>query len=200
MKAILTILLGCLAQLTFSQNLIFFDKEKIGSQSINALCQDNDNFLWIGTKHGLHRFDGTRFVSYFHDRQDSCSLKDNEVHSLYVDNRQTLWIGTASGLQRYLPESDNFQSVVLDNADTGGRITGILQCSDNTLLCNVSGTGIFQVDIKTMRAHPIMKDTYSPYILCMLEDNQKYLWIGTDRQGIIRTNPFTGEKKDMTCH
>lgn len=195
MKAILTILLGCLAQLTFSQNLIFFDKEKIGSQSINALCQDNDNFLWIGTKHGLHRFDGTRFVSYFHDRQDSCSLKDNEVHSLYVDNRQTLWIGTASGLQRYLPESDNFQSVVLDNADTGGRITGILQCSDNTLLCNVSGTGIFQVDIKTMKAHPIMKDTYSPYILCMLEDNQKYLWIGTDRQGIIRTNPFTGEKK-----
>lgn len=195
MKAILTILLGCIVQLTFSQNLIFFDKEKIGSQSVNALCQDNDNFLWIGTKHGLHRFDGTRFVSYFHDKQDSCSLKDNEVHTLYVDNGQTLWVGTASGLQRYLPESDNFQPVALENEDTGGRITGILQRADNTLLCNVSGTGIFRVDTQTMKACPILKDAYSPYILCMLEDSRKSLWIGTDRKGIIRTNTITGEKK-----
>ena len=112
-KKQLIFLLLCITQSVFAQNAIFYDKATIGSQCINVLCQDQNNYLWIGTRNGLRRFDGSQFVSYYHAKQDSTSLADNEIHSLYIDDENNLWIGTANGLQRYLPEKDSFQTVTL---------------------------------------------------------------------------------------
>ena len=85
-KKQLIFLLLCITQSVFAQNAIFYDKATIGSQCINVLCQDQNNYLWIGTRNGLRRFDGSQFVSYYHAKQDSTSLADNEIHSLYIDD------------------------------------------------------------------------------------------------------------------
>jgi len=68
--------------------------------SVYAIQQTHDGYLWIGTPDGLVRFDGIHFELY--NKRKIPRLKDNEVRALYEDRNGTLWIGTTTGgLTRY---------------------------------------------------------------------------------------------------
>lgn len=49
---------------------------------VPTICQDDDGFLWFGTKNGLNRYDGYDFQVFKNDPFDSLSLNNNEVVSL----------------------------------------------------------------------------------------------------------------------
>ena len=63
--------------------------------SVLALHQTRDGFLWIGTQDGLVRFDGIKFQLF--SRGNIPQLTNNEIRALYEDGTGTLWIGTCSG-------------------------------------------------------------------------------------------------------
>jgi len=63
--------------------------------SVLALRQTQDGFLWIGTQDGLVRFDGINFQLF--TKEKIPQLKDNVIRALYEDRNGTLWIGTSSG-------------------------------------------------------------------------------------------------------
>lgn len=69
--------------------------EGLPSTCVSAIARTHDGFLWLGTKAGLVRFDGTRFVTY--TAENTPALKDNSVTCLAVDGTGTLWAGTAKG-------------------------------------------------------------------------------------------------------
>ena len=73
------------------------DDGYLGSR-INALAQDKDGYLWIGTANGLFRFDGVRFTQW-NLPEDSPSL--GLVLSLLVDRDGSLWIGSDHGLSHW---------------------------------------------------------------------------------------------------
>ena len=64
--------------------------------TVTALAQDPQGFIWVGTQGGLHRYDGQRFIPYRHDPQNPASLPDGFVTALALDGAQALWIGTQS--------------------------------------------------------------------------------------------------------
>jgi ligand-binding sensor domain-containing protein len=43
---------------------IFTSADGLGSSFINSLMRDSRGFLWVCTRDGLSRFDGSRFVTY----------------------------------------------------------------------------------------------------------------------------------------
>jgi ligand-binding sensor domain-containing protein/signal transduction histidine kinase len=61
--------------------------------TVNAIVQTRDGYLWVGTRDGLARFDGIRFTT-FGLRE---GLPSVEIQTLYEDRRGTLWIGTSGG-------------------------------------------------------------------------------------------------------
>jgi signal transduction histidine kinase/ligand-binding sensor domain-containing protein/CheY-like chemotaxis protein len=63
--------------------------------SILAIAQTPDGYLWLGTEEGLSRFDGARFVTF--NSRNTPGLRSNEVDALLVDHRGALWIGTHGG-------------------------------------------------------------------------------------------------------
>ena len=68
--------------------------------SVYAIRQSHDGYLWIGTQDGLARFDGIHFELY--SKRKIPQLKDNLIRALYEDRNGTLWVGTSSGgLTRY---------------------------------------------------------------------------------------------------
>jgi signal transduction histidine kinase/ligand-binding sensor domain-containing protein/DNA-binding response OmpR family regulator len=70
------------------------------SNTVYAVRQTQDGYLWIGTRTGLVRFDGINFELY--TTKNIPQLKDNVIRALYQDRKGTLWIGTDSGgLTRY---------------------------------------------------------------------------------------------------
>ena len=63
-------------------------KDGLSGNTVYAITQDNDGFIWFGTETGLSRFDGTSFKNY--TVQDG--LNDNELISLFVDSKNRVWI------------------------------------------------------------------------------------------------------------
>ena len=195
---LVTLLLLTASPLAQGQDARLYDKDQIGSQTVQALCQDERNFLWMGTDNGLCRFDGTQFTTYVHSENDSTSLSDNTVRTLLIDREQRLWVGTENGLQRYLPEKDCFQRVRLDQLDFGGYIYSIIQRRNGEILFDVSGAGIFRLDPDRMTGSPVNRPSplyHFRYINHLYEDRHGQLWLGTDRQGVVRIRPETGEEK-----
>ncbi|MEI6751863.1 MAG: two-component regulator propeller domain-containing protein [Paludibacter sp.] len=69
--------------------------------SINSVIrtfQDKEGFLWICTRDGLNKYDGSRFRAYRFDRNDPNSLSSNDVNSLAEDRFGNMWVGTYNGL------------------------------------------------------------------------------------------------------
>jgi len=65
-----------------------------------AIAQTTDGYLWIGTQHGLLRFDGVRFVPWEPRLGDQAlSLR---VDGLLGARDGSLWIGTEAGLMHWV--------------------------------------------------------------------------------------------------
>ena len=63
--------------------------------TVTALTQTRDGYLWIGTQNGLVRFDGVRFVVF--DTHNTPELPSDRIVQLLEDSAGTLWIGTELG-------------------------------------------------------------------------------------------------------
>lgn len=55
-----------------------------------ALAQTSDGYLWIGTDHGLLRFDGNRFTQF--NRNNTPELSTPRIDYLHVDGKGRLWM------------------------------------------------------------------------------------------------------------
>ncbi len=67
--------------------------------SVHAILQTHDGFIWLGTEGGLVRFDGTHYLVY--DSHNTPQLGSNSIRSIVEDADQTLWVATANGLTRF---------------------------------------------------------------------------------------------------
>jgi signal transduction histidine kinase/ligand-binding sensor domain-containing protein len=67
--------------------------------TVQALTQTQDGFVWLGTEAGLVRFDGTSFTVY--DKNSTPALPGNDVRCLLGAKDGALWIGTSEGLARW---------------------------------------------------------------------------------------------------
>ncbi len=63
---------------------------------IQALVQDEDGYLWAGTRKGIARFDGIRFTIF--DSENTPALKDSSVNALCASKEGGVWVGTEDGL------------------------------------------------------------------------------------------------------
>jgi signal transduction histidine kinase/ligand-binding sensor domain-containing protein len=67
--------------------------------TVQALAQTKNGFLWLGTEAGLVRFDGVEFQTY--DRNSNPALPGRDIRCLLATADGALWIGTNAGLARW---------------------------------------------------------------------------------------------------
>ena len=109
----------------------FKSADGLPHQQIQAMAFDHDGRLWIGTRNGLASYDGYGFTTYYHNPGDGSSLPHNFVLSLFVDSRGTVWIGTENGFCRYLPATDSFEKIKLEER----RIFCICETHEGNIVC-----------------------------------------------------------------
>ena len=66
--------------------------------SVQAVLQTRDGYLWLGTEEGLVRFDGEKFEVF--NRANTPGLSGKDVKSLFEAPDGSLWIGMNGGLAR----------------------------------------------------------------------------------------------------
>jgi signal transduction histidine kinase/streptogramin lyase len=66
--------------------------------TIHAIAQTTDGYLWLGTDEGLARYDGYDFAVFNNVNSD---IPANSITALAATPDGSLWIGTSSGLARF---------------------------------------------------------------------------------------------------
>lgn len=131
---------------------------KLSYDGVSRIMQDSRGFIWIGTYHGLNRYDGRRFDVFF---ADDLGLTSDYINCLAEDRDGNIWIGTDSGVSRYNYVSDRFEPIERD-ADSGERIRNKVTCfnedKDGHIWMLVNGQGIFCYDTKYSHLHHISYD------------------------------------------
>ncbi len=111
MRYHLLFFLYVLPALLFGQQLRFthFDtRQGLSQNSVHALLEDREGFVWVGTQDGLCRFDGYAFTVFRHIARDTFSLTDNFITALAEDVAGNIWVGTRSGLCVYQKSKNRF--------------------------------------------------------------------------------------------
>ncbi len=121
-----------------------YTSDKLSSGLITCICQDQYGYIWVGTEYGLNKFDGYHFTTYFHSRNDSTTIIDNEISSLFTDREGDLWVGCSRGLVKYNYEQDNFQRYSFPDNLTP-RVNSLTADANNRILIGTAGYGLYSI-------------------------------------------------------
>ncbi len=163
----------------------------LSNNSVNAILQTRDGYLWVATKDGLNRFDGQTFRIFKHDPQDAFSLPENYVMSLLESAEGDLWIGTwGGGLCRYEPRTETFLPHNLPAVDDD-YIECLLQTADSTIWFGTFRglLGEFNPKSGEIKLRPVGRPGFSGEITALGTDHKDRVWISTLGAGLVCYQP-----------
>jgi ligand-binding sensor domain-containing protein/signal transduction histidine kinase len=144
-----------------------------------VILQDQQGFMWFGTRYGLNKYDGFNFTVYNINPGGSDPMFENAITALYQDHNGSLWIGTYVDLVRRDSETGDFIHYKNDAANsqtlTPGSITTIGEDSLGTLLVGTQN-GLNRYNPATDTFDRV---TEGQVILSFFADRQGGTWLGT---------------------
>ena len=172
-------------------------QDGLPQQTVQAVSQTPDGFLWIGTTGGLLRFDGSHFVTF--NRANTPAFREDSVFSLTTARDGTLWIGTEGGgllrmqagqFRRFGPADgllDGFVRTVLEDS------SGILWIGTDNGLFQLAGSRAEHA--RRVDATPAVPEI-AVHALAQTSDGR--VWVGGSRllairNGVAQEFPLVGE-------
>jgi len=64
----------------------------LASNTIGAIAQDHEGFIWMATINGLQRYDGNSFITFRAQRDRPGSIPSNHINRIYQDRKKHLWL------------------------------------------------------------------------------------------------------------
>jgi ligand-binding sensor domain-containing protein/signal transduction histidine kinase len=148
--------------------------------TVNAIAQTPDGYLWLGTRDGLARFDGVRFTVF----GLGDGLQSVEIQTLHVDRRGTLWIGTSGGgLSRWI--EDRIENVTLPHQLAApDTVTALAEDAAGRLwIGTVAGLSLWQDErfVEMPQLAPLERAS----IRALRCDRSGGMWIATGSRGLF---------------
>ena len=149
-----------------AQNVAFSNlttEDGLSQFSVNSLYIDENGMLWIGTREGLNRYNGTDIQTY---KLDITGDKKGKIFLLCNDGVAQLDLRT-----------QKFKTLLVDNIHSIYYNQGLYIAKRNEIYLYNEDTGNFDL------CYQLAGNT--PEIYCMHIDD-RYLWIGTTTDGVYR--------------
>ena len=156
--------------------------DDLPQNSVTALLQTRDGYLWLGTYGGLARFDGVRFVVY--DSGNTESLHSNAVQALCEGRDGSLWIGTTGGgLARY--HDGKFTSYGTPDGLPSDIVRALYEDRAGTLWIGTND-GLAALREGRFTTYGTKDGLSNGVVRAIAEDEEGALWIGTNGGGLDR--------------
>lgn len=138
--------------------------------TINALAQTQDGYLWAGTWEGLARYNGVEFDVF--TRGEKTGLPDSGIRSLFYhsDSQELLVAGSRGGLSVFNQQQWNAQKTASSMINHG------FKSSDNTVWLAIEDGGL-EVRFPDGTDAQFLSNTSAYRVI---EDRQKRIWIATN--------------------
>jgi PAS domain S-box-containing protein len=150
--------------------------------TVEAIAQTRDGYLWLGTEEGLVRFDGVNFTVF--DQNNTPQLGSNSISALFLDREGALWIGTNGGGLTRLRD----RKFVAYRGKSGFRsniVSAFFQDSAGYLWIGTDGGGLYQLKNGHFRRYTSKDGLSNDSVYSICEGNDGSLWLGT-RDGLDR--------------
>jgi signal transduction histidine kinase/ligand-binding sensor domain-containing protein len=114
--------------LTQYTRTVWTQEHGLPQDTIRAITQTTDGYLWLGTDEGLARFDGYEFKVF---DKDHGQLPGNSITSLAPGTAGDLWIGTNAGIVHY--QNNQFRVYTKSQGLPENTVTQIVADPDGSL-------------------------------------------------------------------
>ena len=167
-----------LVRTAYGQTLPFVhysSKNGLAYTAVMCMIQDSRGFLWIGTQHGLSRFDGVTFENFY----AGDGMSNDFVRDLCEDEKGNILIATNDGLSCYSPrgESEAF-SVIKETA--GKQILAVAaDGKGNTWFATESGAS--KITGNNIVSYTKKDGLPDDYVKDILVDKNGAVWMGTQK-------------------
>ncbi|GAL68018.1 hybrid sensor histidine kinase/response regulator transcription factor [Jejuia pallidilutea] len=164
----------------------------LSQSAVIAIHQDKLGQIWIGTRDGLNKYDGTKFTIYRNEEGNPNSISNNDILSIHEDQDGFLWIGTYNGLNKYNPRTDTFTRFFhnQDNTSLSNNTIWIVKTLSNGQVWVGTSEGL-SVYNKTTNAFSNYLNTsgrpISKRVMSILETKTGAVFVGTGA-GIYKTS------------
>lgn len=144
--------------------------------TVMAMEQTADGYMWLGTEEGLARFDGNRFTVF--NKRNTPELRNDCVLSLLVDHNGDLWIGTRGpGLTRY--SHGHFQAFQPHNGLPSESILALYEDARGAIWIGTAGGGLARYLNGTFYTFTTGEGLADNTVFSIAGDANGVLWIGT---------------------
>lgn len=187
------ILLTIFPSIAFSADYLFSSitlSDGITNPNVKCVLHDSKDYLWLGTKVGLNKYDCGKIVTYKRNPALKNTLPDNEIIEIFEDSTGQIWIICSSGVVTYNRDSDNFNPVSVEGK--------ILRARSHLLLPSgivFGGAGnlyFYDYDTKQISVKPTRGGSDKYYTAIHPWTRDRYL-LATRWDGMWIYNTKTGE-------
>ncbi|MCM1110789.1 MAG: response regulator [Clostridium sp.] len=193
-RIILLVVLVSVTTLTSVARQFYFRnydiKNGLSQNTVHAILQDRQGYIWIGTKDGLNRFDGRKFRRVNVDGDDSnCSF----ISCIYEDSDGKIWVGTHYGPCVYDPETESMSwfDIATENGERIKKTCdSFCEDPDGNLIISVEDSGIFSYDRRSGHLSRILRtrDYAMPNVNQILYSAGGRVYLGTFGSGVYYTD------------
>ena len=169
-----------LTQFTHSSWLM---EDGLPQNSIKAIAQTTDGYLWLATQAGIVRFDGVRFTVF--NPANAPALTNSNVMALLAARDGSLWIGTYGGGLTRLKDG-TFTTYTTRDGLAHDVVFALCEDAKGNLWIGTHGGGLSRWRDGRFTTLSTKDGLSHNFVRAIYEDRQADLWIGTDGGGLNR--------------
>jgi ligand-binding sensor domain-containing protein/signal transduction histidine kinase len=154
-------------------------EQGLPQNSVRALAQTRDGYLWVGNDDGIARFDGIRFVS-FGLRE---GLRSGSVRVLFEDRHAALWVGTTGGGLTRLRDNEVTTFATQDGLPSE-TVTALAEDEAGQLWVGTSA-GLVLYSKGKFSALSAADELRGKPITALFKDRHGMMWLGATGAGVF---------------
>ncbi len=167
--------------LTQYAHTVWQSENGLPQNSVHAIVQTRDGYLWLGTQEGLVRFDGVRFTVF--DKRTVKPMKSNHVQALVEGRDGSLWVATTGGLLRF--KHGEFTRYGSEQGLGQDLLTALWEDRQGAIWIGTFGGGVSRWKDGQITTYTTHEGLSSNFVWAICETEEGSLWVGTN-EGLNR--------------
>lgn len=148
--------------------------------SVNAICEDNNNRVWLGTDEGLLCYEND--VEIQNELTDFC--KNVRIRHIALAKNGDILVNCYSKPAQVRYTKNGILSWSTDENLAGNKTRVSIETDSGEIYCGTTtGLSVIKKD-GTVRNFSDKDGFDNNYIMCIYQDNDGFIWVGTDGGGI----------------
>ncbi len=166
---------------------VWLTENGLPQNTVRAVAQTGEGYLWVATAEGLARFDGTSFTVL--DKQNTPQLTNDDIRALASDRQGGLWLGTSGGLLRL---SDGKFTAYTTREGLAGDDVQAIHVDHEGGVWVATPAGLSRFREGTFSNLTTREGLVSNDVKALFEDGEQALWVGTsDGLSRLKDGKFT---------